>query len=331
MKKRVEYIDIAKGIGILLVVAGHVYEPEIIRQLIYAFHMPLFLVISGILLNYTNACNKSLLQNMKSKFKGLIIPYIITEVICMVLFYIHNGCVISDWKWIIIDSVFLYYTRGSATWFLLSLFVAEILYLILKKIIHKKEVIFVVCLILFCITFFVRDAKHLLLILLRSFVGMFFIMFGDQWKEWIEKRKKMQIIILTVIIFLASALINPTVSMNDLVFHNGVLYLIESLAGTVLVIELSKKFSAVSGKSWDVLKNIISFYGKNSLIVLCSHLIIMRYGIDVFLNEGPLYGIAKGTIIFLFVLFLEFGLIKAVTSVKFKMKDIRLESKGKEV
>ncbi|MET0241435.1 MAG: acyltransferase family protein [Sphingobium sp.] len=45
---RVEWVDAAKGIGILLVIAGHVWwRPGAVRDAIYAFHMPLFFILSG--------------------------------------------------------------------------------------------------------------------------------------------------------------------------------------------------------------------------------------------------------------------------------------------
>lgn len=44
---RVEWVDAAKGIGILLVIAGHVWWRGPVRDAIYAFHMPLFFLLSG--------------------------------------------------------------------------------------------------------------------------------------------------------------------------------------------------------------------------------------------------------------------------------------------
>jgi polysaccharide biosynthesis protein PslL len=50
MPQRIVHIDIAKGIGILLVVLAHnglqAYAP-FLHQFIYAFHMPLFFFLSG--------------------------------------------------------------------------------------------------------------------------------------------------------------------------------------------------------------------------------------------------------------------------------------------
>ena len=48
---RYEYIDITKGIGILLVVWAHILLVGWTHRFIYAFHMPLFFFMSGYLFN----------------------------------------------------------------------------------------------------------------------------------------------------------------------------------------------------------------------------------------------------------------------------------------
>ena len=42
--KRLQYMDLAKGIGVCLVILGHMPSvvPEPIRMWIFSFHMPLF-------------------------------------------------------------------------------------------------------------------------------------------------------------------------------------------------------------------------------------------------------------------------------------------------
>lgn len=40
--KRIKYLDIAKAIGIILVLIGHISRNEIISKVIYSFHMPFF-------------------------------------------------------------------------------------------------------------------------------------------------------------------------------------------------------------------------------------------------------------------------------------------------
>lgn len=68
-QKRLEYIDILKGIGITLVVLGHVTTNSDLYHFIYAFHMPLFFIVSGMFL-------RDKPQFIKSQAKSLLIPYL---------------------------------------------------------------------------------------------------------------------------------------------------------------------------------------------------------------------------------------------------------------
>ena len=74
--KRLDYFDIAKGIGILLVIAGH-FGIEKIDKFVFIFHMPLFFIISGYFINP----NKNTKEFIKKRAKSLLIPYIITSLL----------------------------------------------------------------------------------------------------------------------------------------------------------------------------------------------------------------------------------------------------------
>ena len=46
--ERIEAFDILKGIGIILMIVAHTYGPNsMIWDFIYAFHMPLFFIVTG--------------------------------------------------------------------------------------------------------------------------------------------------------------------------------------------------------------------------------------------------------------------------------------------
>lgn len=87
MKKQIDFIDTARGIGIFLVVLGHCITKDMaqrsmvlfyIRLFIYTIHMPLFFVISGWLFenNKDRYLQKSTGTYIKSKFKAFMIPYL---------------------------------------------------------------------------------------------------------------------------------------------------------------------------------------------------------------------------------------------------------------
>ena len=91
MGKRKSYVDIARGIGIILVVVGHAITKDmtlnnsiadIVRFLIYTIHMPLFFIISGYLFESNLQKYQGYAQSryIADKFKSLMIPYIIFSV-----------------------------------------------------------------------------------------------------------------------------------------------------------------------------------------------------------------------------------------------------------
>lgn len=72
MKSRLEWLDIAKGIGIFLVVASHCMHIEKVPfQLVFTFHMQLFLLLSGFLFSGKD----SFFALAFKKIRTLLIPF----------------------------------------------------------------------------------------------------------------------------------------------------------------------------------------------------------------------------------------------------------------
>ena len=84
MEKRIGYIDIAKGLGILIIVLGHNdlagYHPTL-HKFIYAFHIPLFFFLSGMFFRPERAFG----ETARRRFSTLMKPYLFT------LFLIYLG------------------------------------------------------------------------------------------------------------------------------------------------------------------------------------------------------------------------------------------------
>lgn len=93
MGKRVEELDILKGIAIICVVIGHVHlfvpplgDPEDwTYKVIYSFHMPLFMTISGLL--STKLFERPVIQTIVSKVRRIVIPCLVWQVITCILTY----------------------------------------------------------------------------------------------------------------------------------------------------------------------------------------------------------------------------------------------------
>lgn len=89
-ERRIEWIDIAKGIAILAMVAGHVsllpWEP--VRKLIFSFHMPLFFILSGYT---TKQAIDNPFTNIKKYAKQLLLPYLYIAVVSSLVYLSRNG------------------------------------------------------------------------------------------------------------------------------------------------------------------------------------------------------------------------------------------------
>lgn len=241
IKKRVEWLDVAKGITILLMVAGHIYDNEIFRTLIYAFHMPFFMIVSGMLISDSKVQKLSWIEMIISKFKSLMIPYICTEICVIPLYCIKYGHGLKDLRWIITDSLLLYSTKGAATWFLLNLFLAEILYFGLLKTIKNRYAIWTVCIAGLVLSFLNIARNHLIIIWLRSLNFMFFLMVGNQF---LKKIKTWNLRLLFLIIpFVGVALNNGVVECVNSNYHNEIFYLISAVMGTIIVFSISQLIS----------------------------------------------------------------------------------------
>lgn len=82
--KRVHWIDIAKGITILMVIVSHTVNNHIVRCAIFSFHMPLFFILSGMTYSYSKNISEFVLK-LKKSFKRLVIPGIVFYMIVMVV------------------------------------------------------------------------------------------------------------------------------------------------------------------------------------------------------------------------------------------------------
>ena len=63
---RLSWIDVLKGIGIILVVLGHIYLDDVVYNWLYSFHMPLFFIAAGMVYK-----EKSVLIDIKRKIQNL--------------------------------------------------------------------------------------------------------------------------------------------------------------------------------------------------------------------------------------------------------------------
>ena len=80
-KDRLYYLDMAKGISIMLVILGHILITDNpIKKWLYSFHLPLFFIISGCILSI-KSIDMPLSKRFKNRLRSLIIPYFCFSII----------------------------------------------------------------------------------------------------------------------------------------------------------------------------------------------------------------------------------------------------------
>lgn len=122
MSKRIEWVDAAKGIGIMLVMLGHNWLHWDYCYWIYAFHMPLFFILSG----YTLSTCKSFGDFATSRARVLLIPYMVFVVCHMVFYYLMSAIFGGEYNWTYAVVGFIRQQRFTYLWFLPTLFFASL-------------------------------------------------------------------------------------------------------------------------------------------------------------------------------------------------------------
>ena len=292
--KRLIYPDIAKGIGIILVVLGHIeYIPLFLRNFIVSFHMPLFFVISGILLNVNYGNYRNLKETSAIKAKKMLLPYLyfsLLYTVIYILYYMATGrdgglqTVISY----LVNTVTLY--GISVLWFIPALYWSEVVFLHLRRKYSAPgaAIISVICAAASIIlnnylalanmlygNQLIFAVVHLILFtLLRIMFCMLFITIGYFLSPLISRflaGHKIRNILISVVLFALCFFVsqmNGVTDLHYLVFNSLPLYLVSSLSGVVALIALSLILEAFPKKAVQP----FIFYGKNSLTVMLTHL-----------------------------------------------------------
>ena len=157
MLKRIEWIDIAKGMGIIYVVLSHVYSiPAALSNYIYSFHMPLFFFLSGYL--FFENKYKSVAEFLKKRVQTLVIPYFIFSFITCAYWALMQNRFGDDTGQHDIGHAIIgiFYSNGIhhfmefnvALWFLTCLFIVEIFFYFIRRFSKKDGQLILIIIIL---------------------------------------------------------------------------------------------------------------------------------------------------------------------------------------
>lgn len=274
--QRLDWIDICRGLGILLVVLGHT-TTGLMHKYIYAFHMPLFFVLSGCLWkpfpDFKSGVCKSL--------KRYILPYFILSFINLLVetaFLIFKK---NSMKIVFKYIIGIIYSRGtvewmpncSPLWFLPCLFCVIVIYNFIDNISKNEKIKNIIILFVFGIGYILSLTKMPKLIwnIDTALVAILFFHIGQivKTKEKIldEKLTVYKFGVVTTLLTILSLISTHYNSLEEISFNNNdygnlALFLLGSIPIILAIILICKKFAVVCKC------NILKFFGKHTLFIM---------------------------------------------------------------
>ena len=308
---RIAYLDIAKGIGILLVVFAHINIKGPIYQTIYSFHMPLFFILAGM----TFSTYGSFSEFIGKKAKRLLLPYIVYSLITFAWYALvevkmpeFTGLTRNQTVFGSFMEIFL--ARGSvdflqhnpALWFIPCLFITELIYYALcqcrKSVKLICGIILGVCGYLFTLDYMPQLFRELPWQVGVGFVAIPFLMIGEYIKnkftlEGLRKpvlNKKWLSVVLIIIAFavvvgltflntwfLPNEGVGKThVSMGTKHLGNIGLFYVTACIGAFAVIALSVLIEYWSRDRVALHKSWLCWLGEKSYAIMAIHYPVKR-------------------------------------------------------
>lgn len=211
---RERWVDNVRGFAIYLVVLGHCiqyashegynFAENSLFQLIYSFHMPLFMLISGYLFWYSLS-KYSLGKGLLAKLKGIMIPCMAWGLVTYVL-----DVVLNDWSPVSLYG-YMYYTAYS-NWFLWAVFYCSLVGFLSKYLFKGRLIgyaIILVCNYFIPVVANTAGAKRLMpFFILGLLLNQYKVLEKLQ-----EVKLKVIVFMILCIAYIASMLIAPDVEL----------------------------------------------------------------------------------------------------------------------
>ena len=309
-KKRLDYLDMAKGLGMILVLIGHLQGDSIftfspyIQPLcvyIFSFHMPMFFIISGILLAIKNDEIKPFLDVARARFKGIMIPYywfsffyLLVVVVALIKSEVAPFTLFLN-IWYVLSGYGM-----NVLWFLPALYLGELLFISLRRRI-REDIPFITIVVLsnavvYLASYFLGIADYntpfairlheFIIVILRPILVCGFISIGYYIHKLLKKgtrlgdffnkpqlnekgiidtKYRLAYITLALMLFgicFAFFRINNGIDFRSLAFRNIFFFFVCALSGSFGMICLCKGLPRIG---------LFCYWGIGSLIFMVTH------------------------------------------------------------
>lgn len=291
MRKRIEWLDIAKGICILLVVLGHELTwDEGLRYSIYAFHIPMFFILSGMTTYITEETEKSFNLFLKKNINGLLKPYFIGSGFYILFDLIRGGVQHRLSIRVLVYDVYqtLVCYGINVLWFIITLFLAKIIFYWVLRI-KKNELIkfLMLCVLgmgavsliaLLTVALENTQLKNPVMwmaigvlrpVLAVPFVYVGFTLYPIFCKKVVQKDSSICRALISscfILIVIIPAFFKMKITMVNMVSEPAWMVLVLGIVGSIGMISISFLI-----EQSHFLKRALMYFGENSLTIMLTH------------------------------------------------------------
>lgn len=293
INNRLEYIDFAKALGMFTIIWGHIIHYGWSNQIVYAFHIPLFFFMSGMVFKADKY--NTVWEFIKERIKSLLVPYLVFSLVTWAM-WVGMRVIANDSTnyWYPLIQTFI--AQGSSgflrhnlpLWFVSCLFVVEILYYFINKLPRIANI--AICLICSIIGCYMENQggdlwQNLPWSVDGALISVFFYGSGHWLMRYINSCETQRIInnnksicffvilLLTTILYFSSVF-NGYVSIGSNRLGNNIsLFFLNSYIGIAVLLLLCIILSDINPKSFlgQQIQSYIKWFGRNSFYVMATH------------------------------------------------------------
>lgn len=281
--RRLQYVDIARGIAMICIVLGHL-DNQNINRVVFTFHVPLFFFITGYFIN----AKLSVQDFIKSKVRTLIIPYVCT--CCIIIFlgtakgFLTEGLYGAGQSFVSWLYASLYgagdsytepfYIKGiGAIWFLLATFWGSIFLRMTLNMSKIKRLSSIIA--LFCVGYITHFLVWAPFSIQAGCCAVFFMYIGYQVRQlqdlfrFMSNETRIGIGIFALLVWISFIKDFQSFWLVHCDIGRGIIDIFGCICACYIVLLISKWIE----KYCDILKHSLSFLGKYSVFMLCVHII----------------------------------------------------------
>lgn len=276
--KRIEWVDVAKGLCMMLVVLGHTLPyGNLLRNFIFSFHMPLFFFLTGYTARLPDSWS-AFARRVRKDFVGLIVPVLgVVQVFNVLLNYAlaDDKSLASLWEIARYNALTLFWASGNPAdgipscgmpWFLFAMFWGKLIWEALAVAFPKGS--FALSMIVALFGAYIGQVRYLPQCLDVAMLVVLYLALGHWFRglQEVLEQFRIPLLLAMVVPWAWCCQAGIYIELASRTYENFILCALESVCGIWIFCQLCRELSANPA-----LRRFFSFWGRHSLWLFFVH------------------------------------------------------------